>query len=356
MKIAIVISGNLYKSHLSYYFNYLDSYNINYDIISWNRNMIFEEGVLAYNYPQRETKGYFFKLFSYLGYRSFALDYLNKNKYDKIIISTIPIAILLYPYLKKNYSNKYLFDIRDYSIIVKFTWSFFVKLIDNSSISVISSNGFKQWLPNSIKYIVTHNFPFGLTSGKVSFLPTVPKINNTTESIVISTIGSLRDFEANKILIDAFKSSNQIVFKFFGSGPAEETLKKYVFLNGISNVSFFGFYKKEDEANLVEHSHFINNFTNYDLNSRTLITNRLYLSVVLGIPMIVRHGTYQAQLCQIYNIGCVINPKDDIYIQLINYVKYFDFDLYNLGRSSFMEVVQKDTIKLDLMFKSFLEI
>jgi len=169
MKIAIVISSNTFKSHLSYYFDFLDIQKIQYEIICWNRRMMDESGNMSYNVSQAESKGYFTRFYSYIGYKKFVIDCLDKNKYDRIIISTIAIAVLLYPYLNKHYRRKYLFDIRDYSLILKFTPFILKKIINDSSATIISSAGFLHWLPKSKKYFITHNSPLDLTNRNTNF-------------------------------------------------------------------------------------------------------------------------------------------------------------------------------------------
>jgi hypothetical protein len=353
MKIAIIISSNTFKSHLNYYFNFLDQHNIEYDVICWNRRMIDEPGAYAYNFSQDESKGYFYRFYSYLGYKKFVIDCLKRNCYDRIIISTIAIAILLYPYLKKHYRNKYLFDIRDYSLILYFTWFILNKVIDNSSATVISSPGFKNWLPKSSKYYIAHNFPFEQTNGIVKFITEEQRFSQNSELFEIATIGSLRDFEANKVIIDAFQGGNEFKLNFIGTGPAYDSIKNHVMRNDISNTFFYGFYHKEDEFELLETSDIINNFTNTDLNSRTLLTNRFYLSVVLGIPMIVRFGTYQAELCERYNLGCVLDPHKDIKDQFINFTTTFKYNEYMKGCKDFLKVVENDTKNLDIYLLDF---
>jgi hypothetical protein len=353
MKIAIIISGNSSKSpYLSYYSNFLDKQKIEYDIICWNRRLIDEPITIAYNVSQDEDKGYFHRFYSYLGYRRFVINCLNRNNYDKIIISTIAIAILLYPYLKKHYRNKYIFDIRDYSLILNFTWFILKSLIDNSAATVISSKGFTHWLPKSSNYYIAHNFPFELTKGNVELL-SKEHFNQNMKPLEITTIGSLRDFEANKLIIDSFKNSNQFKIKFIGTGPAYNPLKKYVLENKVSNASFYGYYQKKDEADLLKKSDIINNFTNIDLNSRTLMTNRFYLSAVLGIPMLVRFGTYQAEICQRYNLGCIVKTEIDIKLQLKEFLKTFNENDFINGCKRFLKKVENDTMKLDFFLLDF---
>ncbi|MDA8769874.1 hypothetical protein N9M75_03370, partial [Schleiferiaceae bacterium] len=141
---------------------------------------------------------------------------------------------------------------------------------------------------------------------------------------------------------------------FIGSGSAYGKLKLYVDQESISNVYFHGPYSKEEEVGLLAGTTMINNFTNDDMNSRTLATNRFYLSVVLALPMIVREGTHQGELCKKYNLGCVIDPETSIPEQLLVYVASFDYEIYNQGRYSFLELVKRDTELLNNMLWKFI--
>jgi hypothetical protein len=353
MKIGIIISGNSYKSHLNYYLSFLDNQKIQYDVICWNRRMMDESENLSYNVSQNEDKGYFCRFYSYLKYKKFVIDCLDRNKYDKVIISTIAIAVLLYPYLKKHYKEKYIFDIRDYSLILKFTWFILKRLIDSSVATVISSEGFKQWLPKSSKYYIAHNFPYDLTNENVKFRLEKLFVKENKESFLITSIGAIRDFEANKFIIDNLKNSDEYKLNFIGTGHAYNRLKSYVIDKKVANVSFHGFYQKKDEADLLKETDFINIYTNFDMNSRTLITNRFYLSTVLGIPMIVRSGTYQAELCEMYKLGCVLYSHVEIKAQMKDFIVSFDHIEYTRRCRFFLNIVENDTKRLESLLLDF---
>lgn len=355
MKLAIILSGNTYRfPYLSYYINQLNKENINYKIICWNRQLINEGNAISFNLKQSENKGYLFRLMSYIKYKNFVITQLKQDQYDKIIVSTIAIGVLLYPFLKKKYKKKYIFDIRDYSLIINFCYPVFTKLINDSYCTVISSDGFKKWLPKNHNYYITHNFPFGITQKEISCFKYDNKTNPIDDHIVITTIGSLRDYSVNKKVIDALKNNERFYLNFIGVGPAFKPLKDYASKNNVLNINFYGYYEKKDELKLLSNSNFINNLTYDDLNSKTLITNRFYLSVVLGIPMIVKMNTNQAVLCNKFKLGCVLNTKYSMEKQVMDYVINFNEYEYNIGRDNFIKIVSKDTKKLDLMFLDFI--
>lgn len=355
MKIAIIISGNAAKApYLSYYERLFKEQRIEYDLICWNRKLINELGTISYNVKQSEDKGFIYRFISYVRYRNFVVQILMRNNYDKVIVSTVAIGILIYPYLLRNYKRNFVLDIRDYSVIIRFMSGHFCNLVANSAFTVISSSGYSAWLPKNGIYIKSHNFPFQATNGSIEPLVDRPNLSKEIKKLHISNIGYLRDFNANNLLIRAFKERKDCYLSFIGSGPAYSKLKSFVDQKSISNVHFHGPYNKSEEVGLLATTTMINNFTNDDINSRTLTTNRFYLSVVLALPMIVREGTYQAELCKKYNLGCVIDPETAIPEQLLAYVASFDYENYNQGRNSFLELVKRDTELLNKMLWKFI--
>lgn len=355
MKVAIIVSGNYFKAHIWFYTFLFDKLDIEYDIISWNRLNIYEPNVIQYNLKQGEGHGYFGRLYSYIRYRKFIINQLREVKYDKVFIFTIAIGVLLYPYLRKIYKKKYIFDIRDNSIITSILKTSFEKLINDSFFTVISSRGYLEWLPKAKKYYFAHNFPFSI-SREVKLIEEKEYFNPLSPKQTIVTIGTLRDYKENLYLIQSLENSKGFRVKFVGSGPAEKPLIEYVKSNTIDNVEFYGYYTKEKELELINDATFLNGLTGNDINSKTLTTNRFYLSVMLGIPMIVYGDTYQGSLSREYSLGCNINRNKPLKEQILQYQKSFDRDKYNTGRKKFIEIVASDMKELESAIQGFLNL
>ena len=99
------------------YTDILDSENIEYEIINWNRYA--EETVHEGNiYTYGEKVNHFSKLVSkikpMLNFRKYANGLIKKKQYDKLIILTTQTAVL-FPDLISKYKGKYIFDYRDAS-------------------------------------------------------------------------------------------------------------------------------------------------------------------------------------------------------------------------------------------------
>lgn len=80
----------------------------------------------------------------------------------------------------------------------------------------------------------------------------------------------------------------------------------------ISNVTFYGRYLKKDEPKYLHGVSLINILKEDDINSMMLMSNRLYLSLVHGIPMIVNKDCEQGRLAGQCNLGVVVDKSLDV--------------------------------------------
>jgi hypothetical protein len=352
-KVALIISGNFFKSPIWFYTMLLDKLNVSYDIISWNRLSILESNTIQFNLSEGEDKGYLGRLISYLRYKKFIIKQLEQGKYDRVFVFTIALGILMYPYLRKAFKNRFVFDIRDHSLIINLKKRTSYNLIKNSVFTVISSRGYLKWLPKSEKYYFAHNYPFTIKEN-IELINEISHFNPDASILKIVTIGSLRDYNANRVLIDNFGNNQCFHLKFIGSGPVENRLINYAKIKEIMNVEFHGFYHKHEELSLIHDADLINNLTGNGINSKTLTTNRFYLSVIVGIPMIVNDNTYQGNLSKRYSLGCNVKSDKPLEEQLQVYLKSFDRRKYDAGRYEFIKTVELDMQDLEKAIHAFL--
>lgn len=334
MKIALICPSNLlYMPYVSNYEKILRETNIDYTIIYWDRLHI-EENNDEIKYRDKKV-GFQRNYFDYFKYNNFIIRQLNKKKYDRVIVFTLQIAYFLKNYLIKNYKENYILDIRDYNKIYKF--SNFKKLIDSSAFTVISSPGYQIWLPESNKYVVDHNTP---VSDLNSLKPLEIKVWNG--KVNISTIGFIRHWDVNIDLVNQLKNRHAFNLIFHGEGTINDRLKHYVEKNKINNVQIYGRYKKEEEGYLYEHSTLINILLYDDINSKGVLANRLYNSVLFGKPMLSLQGTYLADQIKKYNLGLVLESFKEMDSKINRYLKEFNELEYENGRVSFFKGVIKD--------------
>lgn len=341
MKIALVCPSNmLFMPYVDNYTKVLDDSGIEYDIINWDRFGTEDpENPLKF----RDSKtGHQRRFTDYLKYRHFVLRILKKNDYDKIIVFGIQLSYFLKPYLLRKKRGNYILDIRDHNNILKvFNIG---KVVEGSAYTVLSSPGFKKWLPDSQKYLISHN----TTIENVADLADRQGNLLEKEKLKIAFIGALSDYKVNIDFIDSLKDSGKVELVYHGEGLFNKDIEEYVVRNKVSNVALTGRYTKDQEYRLYHNADFIHAIRyNEDINCRTLLPNRLYHAAFHGKPLIVAEDSYLAELTRQYGLGLVVDSFSDLEKKVGNYLAEFDFEDYREKRKAFFQKVMED----NLLFK-----
>ena len=203
MKVGLVLPCNIwFAPFVNIYTRALDELNIEYDIISWNRDGKDKNYGFQYEEPQKYViKHRIFKFVPYIKFASFAKKIIRKNKYDRLIILTPQSGIFMHRFLKKYYKNKYILDYRDLSIEqINIFKRPFKKVLDNSFAIFVSSPGFIKCLPTGYKYNISHNFNINAVKEALNKEEVIPFNKG---SINVLTIGGIRDYESNIEVVKA---------------------------------------------------------------------------------------------------------------------------------------------------------
>lgn len=350
MKIALINPGNLENApYIKYYTDIFDQFDdIEYAFISWNRSSDelkdYDSTNFMFDKSSPPTLHKIKKLHHYVKYAKYVTKVLEKNSFDLVIVFTLQAALYLSRYLLKNYSKRYIFDIRDFSPIYPFFRYRIKKILDHSLLTVISSIGFKDWLPKEYSYILCHNIrrefiiqAFNSDMQSVSFKGSNP--------ISVLTIGQIRDYESNYKIISSLGDDVDFKLIFAGDGIASDALIESS--KGVKNVFFSGRYEKEYENSIVKESDMINVLLSNSIGSNTLMSNRFYLSIIHKKPMIVNSNSVQARYIYQYNLGVVVDSNQNIKDEIIRYRENFNENEYNLGRMKILHQIKSDIDKFE---------
>jgi len=346
MRIALICPSNmLYMPYVNNYEKLLKLNNVKYDLINWDRFQIEDKkSELKY----RDSKiGHQRNFLDYYRYKKFIVKKLNENKYDKIIVFGIILSYFLKRILNQKYKDKYILDIRDYHKILKY---YDIKsVIDNSVYTILSSPGFKRWLPNCGNYLINHNT-------HLESLEELCAINSnlSNERINIANIGALRDYDINIKLINSLENNEKFRLSFSGEGIINDDLQFYLKERAITNVFLTGKYIKSEEYLLYKESDLINVLLSNDINSKTLLPNRLYNASLYGKPVITIEGTFLAEEVKKYKLGLALNSFDNIELKIEEYFKSFNFKEFNDGRILFFSKVIQDNKYFKEMIEEFI--
>lgn len=317
MKVALICPTNTeFMPYLNYYIDFFKLYNIEVTLFVWNR--FRKENIIANEVFNDKKEGVRRNFFDYYEYTRFVKKRILESEYDRIVVFGLQMTFFLGNVLMKKYKNKYIVDIRDYNLI--FRLRNFRQIFKRAFGIVISSPGYKTWLPKKINYIICHNVSINdLTDLEIR------SNQSRNRPLRISYIGLIRDYKANLELIRYLGNNINYDIYFHGYMDPDNPLIRFVLKNEIRNVFFTGKYEMNDEPKLYLDSDFISILLpNSDINSRTLLPNRLYKAALFGKPILTLSGTYFSRIVSEYNLGVIFDKSNfsstDLLVEKINQV------------------------------------
>ena len=249
---------------------------------------------------------------------------LKDERYDRLVVFSSQLGLGLLGYLLRNYKGRYIIDYRDISVEQRLKYPF-RKLLHNSFMNVVSSPGFLRVLPQEFKYEICHNLNIGIAE-KALHEETNGVWPSGNKHII--TIGGIRDYSANVSVIEAINGKEGYSLSFVGRGESSPRLADYCKINNIANVSFVGFYKKEEEPGFIKNADFINIFYPRVITHDTAVSNRFYNSLIFKKPMITTANTTQGDYAANYKVGVALEDCSALIDNLEKFIKENNFTEY----------------------------
>ncbi|UDM73876.1 glycosyltransferase family protein [Vagococcus fluvialis] len=332
MKVLLITPSNI--SHMPYIQNYIEilkDSKTEYTIINWDRLQIEPANDWTY---KDESKSIGKTFLQYFRFSLFIKKKIKNENYDTIVIFGLQLLFFLQFILNKK-KVKYILDIRDKNKILNFIN--LKSVLKKFEMIVISSEAYKEWLPN-FHYFINHNTSIGIAPLKKI---ENKKHCNENDKIIITSLGSLRDFEANYDFIQQLGDNELYEINYYGDGDIWDKLSSLT--KQYSNVFLYGRYQKKDEIEIGINSTFINVLRYPDSeNNRTALPNRLYLAVELRRPLISLEGTYLSDVVEEYELGLVIKNISLLDEEITEYLKNFDFDKYEKNCKKYINKIEQE--------------
>ncbi len=318
-KVCFISLGNLYLT--PYLKKYENIINLKYDIIYWNRHNIKEESnadvVHEFRKKMEEGSNNIEKLKGYIEFRSYCKNIIKNNEYCAIFLLQTNCGMLLKNILKKHYRYRYVVDIRDYTKENNILfYKIEKKLLNYAGLAVISSKGYKKFLPQ-YPYVLVHND----LEINCEIIREFRNKNKNKNKIVIGYIGLIRFHNQNKKLILKFKNDERFELMFIGKDA--DYLQKFCTENAIKNVKLIDRFDPNETLNYYKNIDIVNNL--YGNNTPYLdyaLSNKLYYSAKLGLPILVCSNTYMEEITIKNGFGYCFNLEDDN--ALDNLYKYYN--------------------------------
>lgn len=332
VKVLLVSADNLYLTpYIQTYLTILQDEKIDYEVVFWDKNN--NETYKDPEFQQFRIIGgsAIAKVFGYLKFKR-KVSRIIQREHISFIICLHPICnFLLFFILMKKFKNNYIFDVRDFSyekhLIVRLMEK---QLTKYSTINVISSEGYKAFLPNA-KYLITHNIPKIESTKQLSITSTTP--------IKLSYIGLIRFMEQNKKIIDFFRNDNRFQLQFIGTNANE--LRGYCMENKINNVTLIDTFPEKKTLYYFEQSDVILNlYGNHTPLLDYALSNKLYYAAILKKPILVCEDTYMERISHKYGFGFTLRMKNTKELdELYHYYMHLDKTKLQVNCNQFMDVV-----------------
>ena len=355
-KVAIILGSNIHFA--PYYFKYekmLLERNTPFDLIMWDREHLHEttnaDKIYRFTLKDEGNNGHIFKVYKFFLFSNFVRNVIKSQKYTKIIFLGLSgcAPTLGAHYYSAKYKKAYWLDIRDrhYEWLKPYYW-LEKQAIENSFCTAISSRRFETFLPKW-NYTLVHN----IDSNMESIVSNLNKTNS--KEIRISFIGHIRYFEENIELINQLANDGRFVLQYFG--PGSEKLISYCKKCGIKNVIFVNqrfnvnetidFYSKTDVINNV--------YGNRRIETKAALSNKLYYSVYLHMPIIVSPRTYMEEISTAWGIGISFIPEERFADKLYDFYKGIILMKNGTLFQSAKKTIEKDESVFQKQFSLFLE-
>ncbi|MBR0526894.1 MAG: capsular biosynthesis protein [Prevotella sp.] len=326
MRIGLLLPLNpSYAPYLSIYTNILDKIEgVEYDIIYPDKKGLREPAKHRFDVRTEDRVSNLNKVVYYLRYSHFLVRVLKQEKYDKLIVFGQQVAVFIYRYLSRHYRGRFIMDYRDLGLDQKFK-GFFRQILDSCAHIIISSPGFKKYLPERSDYILSHNFDINILRKAIADVRTEPyNLTFKDGKMDVLTIGSIRDYVQNSAVIQALANDDRFHITFTGRGYAAADLQHFAEDHHVRNIVFTGYYEKSTEPDIISQTTFLNIFYPRRPTHETAISNRFYNSLFFRKPMITTIGTIQGDYAQHYGLGLAIADTEDLATKLDNYFRNFD--------------------------------
>lgn len=285
------------------------------DILCWDRRNIYKDkqnenydGINIIRFEIHSKPGSGFKqLPAYFKFYKECKKHLKQNCYE--YLHCHDLDGMLIGFFSKNKTTKLVFDMHElyesgrlgkYAYIIRKMLSIFqnkcykIIYVNDVQITGVSDK-------NKDKLIYIPNYP------ETSKLTDIKKTD--CEKLRVSYIGTVRQYEMLKLLMDAVKDDERFFVSINGDGMCYQNIKELSV--NYSNVEVTGRYNHDEVIKFYKNADLL--YCIYDSqikNHNTAIATKFFEAIATLTPVIVTEGSQMEQVCKKYGIGISIDSKN----------------------------------------------
>ncbi|HEY9059403.1 MAG TPA: glycosyltransferase [Pseudobacteroides sp.] len=330
MKVLIIGFGKIsYMPYLNFYLDRLRETKCETHLLYWDRDgkpdCPVPEDVTSYKYEffMEDFIPKWRKIRAFLGYRKKANKIIKSGDFDFVItLHTLP-GVLLYNILRKGFKNRFILDYRDCTFEhIGFFKKIVHGLVKRSSLTFVSSDAFRKFLPETSKIYTSHN----LLIDSLKYRDEFRTNKRSNYPIRIRFWGLIRHEEINMVLIDRFANDERFELHYHGrEQKVGLMLRGYCEMNNIKNVYFHGEYKPEDRYQFAKETDLLHNVYENDTTMTNAISNKYYDGMLFYIPQLCNEGSFMGEKVHENNMGLTLDPNSEDYAQSV-YLYYISID------------------------------
>jgi hypothetical protein len=245
------------------------------------------------------------KLVRYWSFRKFAINIINREKYDFIIVWNEFTAFMFSDFLSRHYANRYCVNIRDQNYnrnpLVQFKYK---QAMNKSCFATISSERFRKIFPK-YDYLFVHSFNKNLIK---DLTPVLGK-RELGKPLRIMFIGRMSYPESVYKTIDALGNDDRFEVSFIGAGCG--TLNSYVNDRDLHNIIIHDSFDPEETTKFLQSVDIIYSLNKEnDVHSDTLLPIKLYYAIGKHVPILVYKSSYTYEFAKEHNMDIGICDSD----------------------------------------------
>lgn len=340
-----------YLPYMHFYLDQIDSEKNDVHLVYWDRDEAVDSEVPAdvhlhcYKKAMNDSWALSKKLLPIYGFGKFAKQIIHDIKPDFLFVLHSTTAITIYSLLCKEYKAKYIFDFRD---LTYERFGFYKKMVANvicnSAASFTSSDGFREFLPDTDKLYTSHNLLNETLKLHEEYFNN--NCANEDRPITIAFWGMLRHLEYNIKVIEKLGNDPRFELHYYGRCDDEfrqlfeECKTKY------KNIFYHGEYLPSERNEFAKNTDLIHNlYSNNDATMPHAMGNKFYDGLIYYIPLLSQRDSFMGRMCSKYQVGLECDPTEDSFADdIYNYYRTLDREQFNehcdIALSDIMEQVK----------------